>query len=162
MGWVPQARHPEKCEKPSCCPRGLFWSPNWEPGSKQVALRKEYGYMSLILIHLPSQEEVWKFKPGTFGTETLRSFRTCVIYPLEVPLHLLLLLIFGKNPDNETDLYWLQEQKWSGDQVSETAAKQNPKNKGEKIGQSAGGRGAGMFNSRVNGSCSTLPSFHLT
>lgn len=67
--------------------------------------------MSLILIHLPSQEEVWKFKPGTFGTETLRGFRTCVIYPLEVPLHLLLLLIFGKNPDNETDLYWLQEQK---------------------------------------------------
>lgn len=65
--------------------------------------------MSLILIHLPSQEEIWKFKPGTFGTETLRGCRTCVIYPLEVPLRLLPLLIFSKTPDNETDLCCLQE-----------------------------------------------------
>ena len=56
VGWVPQAGHPGNCEKPSRCPGGLLWSPNGEPGSNPVALRKEYGYMNLILIHLPSQK----------------------------------------------------------------------------------------------------------
>lgn len=67
VGWVPHAGHSGKCEKPSCCPGGLLWSPNWEPGSEQVARRKEYDYMSLILIHLPPQTEVWKYKQGIFS-----------------------------------------------------------------------------------------------
>lgn len=63
-----------------------------QPGGQKEGVH----LMSLTLIHLPFQKKVCKYKPGTFSTETLWGCRTCVIYPLEVPLSLLLLLIYSK------------------------------------------------------------------
>ena len=87
--------------------------------------------MSLIFTHLPSQKEVWKYKPGTLSIEILWDLRTFVIFhSFKVTFYLLPFINLQlKTLTTKKNLWCLQEQKRSDNKVRETAAKQNAKDK---------------------------------